>query len=94
MEINYFTILNSDGEDRSALFSYLVNELLHLPMIVIAYDDHLTIVVATTRSIGKPICFENRKYFIYDPTEPYNSKKIGDAPIGYKYSSFEILKTN
>lgn len=84
----------SDCEDRSALFYYLVDKLLRLPMIVIAYDDHLTIAVATTRSIGKPIRFENRKYFICDPTGPYNSEKIGNAPIGYRNRSFEILKTN
>lgn len=84
----------SDCEDRSALFYYLVNELLRLPMIVIAYDDHLTIAVATTKSIGKPIRFKNRKYFICDPTGPHNSEKIGDAPVGYKNRSFEVLKTN
>ncbi len=83
----------SDCEDRSALFYYLVNELLRLPMIVIAYDDHLTIAVATTKPIGKPIRYKNRNYFICDPTGPHNSEKIGDAPIGYKNRSFEILKT-
>jgi len=84
----------SDCEDRSALFYYLVNELLRLPMIVIAYDDHLTIAVATTKSIGRPIRFQNRKYFICDPTGPHNSEKVGNAPIGYRNRSFEILKTN
>jgi len=83
----------SDCEDRSALFYYLVDELLHLPMIVVAYEDHLTIAVATTKSIGKPIYFENKNYFICDPTGPNNSEEIGHAPIGYRNKAFEILKT-
>jgi hypothetical protein len=84
----------SDCEDQSALFYYLVDELLQLPMIVIAYYDHLTIAVAITKSIGKPIRFENRKYLICDPTEPHNPEKIENAPNGYRNRSFEVLKTN
>jgi hypothetical protein len=82
----------SDCEDRSALFYYLVNELLRLPMIVIAYDDHLTIAVATSRSLGDAIYFKNKKYYICDPTGPSNSEKIGKAPVGYTHQKFEILE--
>lgn len=81
----------SDCEDRSALFYALVNELLHLPMIVIAYDDHLTIGVATTQSIGNAIRYRNKKYYICDPTGPNNSVEIGKAPKGYENRRFDIL---
>ena len=81
----------SDCEDRSALFYYLVKELLHLPMIVIAYDDHLTIAVASSTMLGDPISYMGNSYFICDPTGPYNSSEIGKAPIGYETKKFEIL---
>ena len=81
----------SDCEDRSALFYYLVKELLHLPMIVIAYDDHLTIAVASSMMLGDPISYMGDSYFICDPTGPFNSSEIGKAPIGYETKKFEIL---
>lgn len=84
----------SDCEDRSALFYYLVNELLHLPMIIIAYEDHLTVAVATSQPItlGRPISYNKKKYYICDPTGPANSEEIGNPPIGYENRRFEILK--
>ena len=81
----------SDCEDRSALFYFLVKELLHLPMIVIAYEDHLTIAVASSTIKGNPISYMGKNYFICDPTGPYNSSEVGKAPIGYENKKFEIL---
>jgi len=81
----------SDCEDRSALFYFLVKELLHLPMIVIAYEDHLTIAVASSTVNGDPIMYMGKNYFICDPTGPYNSSEVGKAPIGYENKKFEIL---
>ena len=81
----------SDCEDRSALFYFLVKELLHLPMIVIAYEDHLTIAVASSTVNGNPIKYMGKNYFICDPTGPYNSSEVGKAPIGYENKKFEIL---
>lgn len=84
----------SDCEDRSALFYFLVKELLHLPMIVIAYSDHLTIAVATSQPIGSPILHGKRKYYICDPTGPSNSEEIGTPPRGYRNKQFEVLEIN
>ena len=81
----------SDCEDRSALFYNLVKELLDLPMIMIAYPDHLTIGVALTQQIGNPINYKGRKYYICDPTGPSNSTRIGSVPKNYERKSFEIL---
>ena len=81
----------SDCEDRSALFYCLVRELMDLPMIIIAYPDHLTIAVATDSPIGKPIHFQGRQYYICDPTGPHNSTQIGEAPREYAKSAYEIL---
>ncbi len=81
----------SDCEDRSALFYGLVEELLQLPMLVIAFSDHLTIAVAVKESIGTPIRHKGKNYYICDPTGPNNSPEIGRPPKGYERKSFEIL---
>ena len=81
----------SDCEDRSAVFYGLVEELLDLPMLVIAFSDHLTIAVAVKESIGTPIRHKGKNYYICDPTGPNNSSDIGRPPRGYERKSFEIL---
>ncbi|MEM6965479.1 MAG: hypothetical protein AAF573_11980 [Bacteroidota bacterium] len=82
----------SDGEDRSALFYFLVKKLLRLPMIAVDYTDHLTIAVATSTPLGKGIHHQNRTYYICDPTTPTHSVRIGDAPTAYEHRPFHILK--
>ena len=81
----------SDCEDRSAVFYGLVEELLDLPMLVIAFSDHLTIAVGLKESIGTPIRHKGKNYYICDPTGPNNSSEIGRPPKGYERKSFEIL---
>lgn len=81
----------SDCEDRSALFYALGKELIDLPMVVIAYEDHITIGIASGEELGEGIDYEGRKYFICDPTGPRNSYQIGIIPSGYENQSFEII---
>lgn len=81
----------SDCEDRSALFYRLVRELLDLPMIVIAYQDHLTIGVALSESCEDAIEHQGRRYCVCDPTGPVNSTTIGRAPRGYEYAPYHII---
>lgn len=81
----------SDCEDRSALFYNLVRSLLDLPMLIIAYPNHLTIAVALNEQIGPPIRYADRSYYICDPTGPVNSSVIGRIPEGFEKASFEIL---
>ncbi len=84
----------SDCEDRSALFYSLVKELLDLPMLIIAYPDHLTIAVAfSPEKGGDVIRFRGRNYYICDPTGPVNSTEIGWIPKEFKNSDFEIIGT-
>jgi len=84
----------SDCEDRSALFYGLVEELLGLPMIVVAFPDHLTVAVALDQPIGPSIRYKGKKFYICDPTGPSNSTEIGSIPKGYERQSFEILMDN
>jgi len=84
----------SDCEDRTAVLYGLIDELLNLPMLVIAFSDHLTLAVAFKEPIGAPIKHKGRSYYICDPTGPNNSSNIGYAPKGYERQSFEILLAN
>lgn len=84
----------SDCEDRSAVFWGLVEELLDLPMIVVAFPDHLTVAVALGEEIGPSIKYKGKKFYICDPTGPSNSSEIGSIPKGYEKQSFEILLDN
>lgn len=83
----------SDCEDRSALFFNLVNELLGLPMLLIAYPDHLTIAVALPQRKGSYIRHEGRNYYFCDPTGPADSHEIGRVPKEYENTAYEILKS-
>lgn len=83
----------SDCEDRTALFFNLVNELLGLPMLLIAYPDHLTIAVALPHRKGNYIRHEGRNYYFCDPTGPVGSHRVGVVPKGYENTAYKILKS-
>ncbi|MCB0550586.1 MAG: hypothetical protein KDD19_23655 [Phaeodactylibacter sp.] len=82
----------SDCEDRSALFVRLANELLRLPMIVMAYPDHLTVGVALPQTKAGFIRYKSTAYYICDPTGPVNSPVVGEVPEGYEKAAFEVIK--
>lgn len=88
-EVFYYPF--SDCEDRSALFYSLVKELLQLPMVIVAFEDHLTIGVAIPKFEGDSIRFKGNDYYICDPTGPINSKVVGEFPSGYHNKPFEII---
>lgn len=81
----------SDCEDRSALYYSLVKQLVDLPMVIVAFSDHLTVGVATEDLQGTAISYRGRKYYICDPTGPANSSVIGQFPRGYESKSFHII---
>jgi len=81
----------SDCEDRSALFYALVKNILDLPMVVVAYPDHLTIGVHLPGVKGEAIYFQGNRYLVCDPTGPYNSIEIGKIPNELKGSPYEII---
>ncbi len=90
-EVLYYP--HSDCEDRVALFFYLVKTLLDLPMVVVAYHDHLTVGVAIPGFRGSAVKYKGREFFICDPTGPVNSAEIGFIPEGYENEPFEIIGT-
>lgn len=88
-EVLYYPV--SDCEDRSALYFTLVRDLLDLPVIAIAYDDHLSVAVASEQLRGKVIRHNGRRYFVCDPTGPKDSAVIGNPPHGYERKAFEVV---
>lgn len=65
-----------DCEDRSVLFSRMVRDLLHLPVVLLYYPGHLATAVGFTEEVqGDYLTYKNKKYVVCDPTY------IG-APVG------------
>lgn len=59
----------NDCEDRSILFSYLVNALLGLPVVFLDYPGHLAAAVSLSKEIsGDYVRLADRKYYVCDPT--------------------------
>lgn len=81
----------SDCEDRSALYFYMVKELLGLPMIVVAFEDHISIAVNFDSPVGVPIRYKGDDYYFCDPTGPVESDMIGQVPTGYENKAFKII---
>jgi len=85
---------HSDCEDRSALFFSMVKALLDLPMIVVAFPDHLTVAVHLDADLpGAVLQYKGNRYYICDPTGPVNSAEIGVFPKKYKDEAFTIISS-
>ncbi|MCB0566687.1 MAG: hypothetical protein KDD01_20145 [Phaeodactylibacter sp.] len=82
----------SDCEDRSALYVQLCQEFLGLPMIVLAYPDHLTVAIALPQTKSGFVRYKSKAYYICDPTGPANSAVVGEIPEGYENTPFDIIK--
>jgi hypothetical protein len=80
----------SDCEDRAALFFYLVKELYQLPMIVLAYPEHVTVAVKFDKPIGTPILYNGQKYTICEPTPQKRDVPLGRISKELVNSSYEV----
>ena len=81
----------SDCEDRAALFFYLVKEIYNLPMIVLAFPEHVTVAVKFDKPIGKPIIYNGEKYSVCEPTPQKKDLKIGQLTPGLEKKSYEVV---
>ena len=88
-EVLYYPV--SDCEDRSALYFTLVRELLDLPVLAIAYDDHLSVAVSSRELTGAPFLHGDRRYHVCDPTGPAGTWDVGMPPNGYRARPFEVV---
>jgi hypothetical protein len=80
----------SDCEDRAALFFCLVKEIYHLPMIVLAYPDHVTIAVKFDKPIGTPIIYNGQRYTICEPTPQKEDVPIGKISKSLANTAYEV----
>jgi hypothetical protein len=83
----------SDCEDRAVLFAGLVHELLQLPVIVIAFPNHITIGVGGEWDCADAVHYAGRKYCICDPTGPPQSTTLGEWPQGYENQSYVVIES-
>lgn len=81
----------SDCEDRAALFFFLVKEIYNLPMIVLAYPDHVTIAVKFSKPIGKPIVYNGQKYSVCEPTPQKKDLAIGQIASSLSGESYQVV---
>lgn len=80
----------SDCEDRTGLFFALVKEIYNLPMIVLAYPEHVTAAVKFDKPVGKPIIYNGMPFTICEPTPQKKDLSIGQAPPSVKNAGYEV----
>lgn len=81
----------NDCEDRSALFSCLVRELLGLDAVLLDYPEHLATAVRFTDPVaGDYLDIDGKRYIICDPT--YIGAEIGRCMPRYKSVRPKIQK--
>ncbi|MCH5600249.1 hypothetical protein [Niabella ginsengisoli] len=82
---------NSDCEDRVALFYFLIKELYNLPMLIVAYPNHVTVAVKFDKPIGETISYNGEQYTFCEPTPQEEELKLGEIPVKYAKQKSEIV---
>ena len=81
----------SDCEDRASLFFYLVKEIYNLPMIVMAFPNHVTVAVAFDKPVGAPIMYNGNRYAVCEATPQKIDLKIGKLIPALKHVEYEVV---
>ncbi len=81
----------SDCEDRVALFFCLVKEIYDLPMIVMAFEKHVTLAVSFDRPVGKPILYNGIKYSVCEPTPQKQDLSVGQLSADLLKKEYEVV---
>lgn len=77
-EVLYYP--TADCEDKSALFFYLVKELLNIDVLVLVYPKHANIAVLLDKPYGKPFVYKGKQYSVCETNVLGDSERAG---IGY-----------
>lgn len=80
----------SDCDDRAALFFYLVKEIYNLPMIVLAFPEHVTIAVKFDKPVGTPVIYNGQKYSVCEPTPQKQDLKLGQLSPNLNKAPYEV----
>ena len=84
----------SDCEDRAILFSYLMKELFHVPVVGVKYSDHMATALYIPIK-GDKVIANNKTFVVADPT--YINANIGMSMPKYrskKPQSYIVVKPN
>jgi len=73
------------------LFFSLVKEIYNLPMIVLAYPEHVTIAVKFNKPVGTPIIYNGMKYSVCEPTPQKQDLAVGQLSRNLKKERYEIV---
>jgi hypothetical protein len=68
----------------------LVKEIFDLPMIVLAYEDHVTVAVKLDIETKSKILYNNEAYTVCEATPQAKDLKIGMMVEGLEKKPFEI----
>ena len=71
----------SDCEDRAILFSYLMKELFHVPVVGVKYSDHMATALYIPIK-GDKVIANNKTFVVADPT--YINANIGMSMPKYR----------
>ena len=80
----------SDCEDRAALFFYLVKEIYNMPMIVLAFPEHVTVAVKFDKPIGRPIIYNGSTYTVCEPTPQRQDLRVGQLSRELSKETYEV----
>lgn len=80
----------SDCEDRAALFFFLVKEIYNLPMIVLAFPEHVTVAVKLDKPAGKPILHNGVSYSVCEPTPQKRDLALGQMLPELRNRDYEV----
>lgn len=81
----------SDCEDRVGLFFFLVKEIYNLPMIVLAYPNHVTIAIEFNGPASQnAIEYNGKKYTVCEPTPQTEDLRIGEILPELKKEKYHI----
>ena len=88
LEENFYYLKN-DCEDRAIFYAFLIYNLLHLDIHLVHFSGHECTAICFTDDIkGDCYTYDDRKYFICDPT--YIGSTVGMCMDRYKKSKPEI----
>ena len=90
-EVLYYP--KADCEDKSALFLWLVRELLNLDMLVLEYPNHINIAVLLDKAYGKPMERKGVKYSVCETSVRWDNvySGIGFSPKFEKYPNPKVI---
>ena len=79
-----------DCEDRSILYAFLVEELLHLKVVLLDYPNHIATAVLFEEPVnGDQVTYQGKRFTICDPT--YINAPIGKAMPQFKQTAPKVI---